>query len=77
MQRKASYNSQENFDKALQPSNISSVLAALMTSFLLSVSSSSQGQCYHFASAPDAVLSANPPAGVVQIRGWRSSHLAS
>lgn len=77
MQRKASCNSQENFDKALQPSNISSVLATLMTSFLFSVSSSSQGRHLHFAAAPDAGLSANPSAGVVRIGGQRSSHLAS
>lgn len=77
MQRKAPYNSQENSDKALQPSNISSVLATLMTPFLLSVSSSSQGRCLHFTSAPDAVLSANPSAGVVRMGGQRSFHLAS
>lgn len=76
-ERKASCNCREYFDKALQPSKISSVLPTLMTSFLLSISSSSQGQHLHFASAPDAVLSANPSAGVVWIRGQRSSYLAS
>lgn len=76
MQRKASCNFQENFDEALQPSTISSVLATLMTSLLLSISSSSQGQRLHFASAPDAVLSANPPSRW-GAEGQRSSHLAS